>query len=265
VGCVLFGAISFSNAALAATETFQKEIHYMTLQGKATKSADNLEIHLASFNQIWDSPKGAPRIDDFMFAGEKIHGRYLNGKELASSYGVLKLSFSINNKGNQVIEMDEKTKVVIEYNGRKLGAYNANAYFNVVNSMSAGTMSSFNRINGAMYPNPTETPFEGLSIYPNIRSEYTLGFNAPSRQEGNHIYWTHPYDEHKQKPVIIHLYGVPVKVNSSGNVTKRANFTWSLYHAKAIAEYRKEKKDFLSGFLQPPKEEFVKLIENKRL
>jgi hypothetical protein len=252
-----------SNSAMAETEKFQKTVHYFQLEGKQEKKAGDLTIVLGGVQPSW-SGKNFPPTPYYLYPSLKRSNGFRSHRDIVSHYGVACLNFYLTNNGGQVIEMDDHAKVVVEFKGKRLGAYDADSYLGTVERMSSASMEMAN-IGGAMFPHPSDLAFQGMTLYPDSKEHYLLGFNAPSKERGDRIYWTFPLDSSLKSPLIIRLYSIPVKVDASGKVTKRANFTWKLYHAVAVGEFEKKKQNAFASFLKPSPAKFVKLVSANKL
>jgi len=215
--------------------------HYMKLASRATQKKGNISIRLHELEgtPIKHKDKSAKR--HFVTYVDKKTGQQFPSDIALNDHGVVLTQFDITNRTNSVLRPDENTMMVVTFAGQDGGTVDIKRFF-------GDLMSPVNYVVGNVVHRNRyikDTVFNDAAILPRRTTKIWVGLPVASHYERvsvenggyeNQEVFENFASKANHSPLKISLYGMPVRVNGAGVVTKRANFTWKFVHKVDVWE-----------------------------
>lgn len=237
------------------------EFHSMKITSKATQRHGDVSITLSPMNKspVNAKDKSTPRhgVSYLTELGDDV-----GYEDAMDEFGIVFAEFKINNRSGQAIRPDKKTLMVVSFQGKNDGIVDIKSLYQATNPNLAPTLRPL--LNRNQFRQRDKRGFKGEFFQPHSKAKVVVGMLAPSywdneRDEYGVYHQTEHYEyfssKKYKKPMQIAVYGMPVKFNSAGRVSKRADFVWKLHHQVVVWEALVKKYNILTSILakEPPK------------
>jgi len=260
-----FTAIMDSTGSGSPWEPKLIAFHYMKLVSRATQKKGDVSIRLHELEgtPIKHKDKSAKR--HFVTYVDK-DGQQFTSDMALKDYGLVLTQFDIRNRANTVLRPDENTMMVMTFEDQDGGTVDIKRFFRDL--MSPANYIVGNVVHRNKYIK--KTAFKEQAFLPKSLTKVWVGLPTGSHYERvslenggyqNQEIFDNFSSKTKHSPLKISLYGMPVKVNSAGVITKRANFTWKFAHKVDVWEGVVKKYNIATALLA---KEAPKLIKYRK-
>ncbi|PCI43777.1 MAG: hypothetical protein COB41_06315 [Proteobacteria bacterium] len=240
------------------------DFHYMKLVSRATQKKGDVSIRLHELEgtPIKHKDKSAKR--HFVTYVSKT-GSQFTSRIALKDHGVVLTRFDIKNGTNNVLRPDAGTLMVVSFEGRDGGTVDIERFFGDLTSPVNYIVG--NVVNRSRYIAQNNEVFKGKTFTPKATTKVWIGLPTGNHYErvsieGGGYENQEVFDDFaskmKHSPLKISLYGMPVKVNAAGNITKRANFTWRFEHKIDVWEGLVKKHNLVTALFDKEAPKLVK-------
>jgi|GEM_PF-3084317 len=243
------------------------DFHYMKLVSRATQKKGDVSIRLHELENAPINRKDKSAKRHFVTYVSKT-GSQFTSRIALKDHGLVLTRFDIRNGTNNVLRPDTSTLMVVTFEGRDGGTVDVERFFGDLTSPANYVVG--NVVNRGRYIARNNEVFKGKSFTPRSTTKIWIGLPTGSHYErvsieGGGYENQEVFDDFaskmKHSPLKISLYGMPVKVNGAGVVTKRANFTWKFVHKIDVWEGLVKKHNLVTALFDKKAPKLVKYKE----
>ncbi|MBL4760229.1 MAG: hypothetical protein JKY80_05165 [Mariprofundaceae bacterium] len=257
----------FGSAGGSDWEAKLIEFHYMKLISRATQKKGDVSIRLHELEGTPISHKDKSAKRHFVTYVSNA-GRQFTSAMGLKDYGLVLTQFDIKNGSSNVLRSDDNTLMVVSFEDADGGTVDIKRFFGDLTSPVNYIVG--NVVHRDRYIARHNEVFKDALFTPKSTTKVWVGLPTASHYErvsieGGGYENQEVFDDfaskRKHSPLKISLYGMPVKVNAAGNITKRANFSWKFAHKIDIWEGLVKKHNLVTAIFDKEEPKLVKYKE----